>query len=421
MRSVYSGLFYLLVPFILLRLFWRGKKVPQFRQRWHERFACYKKSSKTQQLIWFHAVSVGEVESVFPLIKVLQQRLPQYSVLVTTITPTGSERVRSVLSDSVQHVYLPYDLPGAAKRFVEFFQPQVAIIVETEIWPNLFAQCKKHEIPLYIINARLSERSVKGYQRFSGLVASALANVQLIATQTEQDRQRYLAIGAHPQQVSTLGNIKFDLQIDRGLIQQGLELRQASFPRRHVWIVASTHRGEEVLFLKTYRLLKKQFPDLLLIIVPRNQERFDEVKKLCIDAQFDVVMRTDARPCRPETDVYIGDTMGDLKLLYAASDIAFVAGSMQPIGGHNVLEAAILGIPVLFGPHMFNFKAIAEGLLAEEAAIQCQDEHDLEKAMRRLLTDRQYQQQLGAKGKAFVLKNQGALQAVYKLVTQKLR
>lgn len=412
MRAVYSFLFYLLTPFLLLRLSLRGIKVPKYFKRWGERFAWYDKKYP-QQDIWFHAVSVGEAEALFPLVKRLHQQHPDIKLLITTTTPTGSARVDAVMQGTVTHVYLPYDLPGAVCRFLKCFNPRMGVIVETEIWPNLFACCYENEVPLAMINARLSEKSAQGYQKISALICPALAKIKWIAAQTEQDANRFIAIGAPKQVVETLGNIKFDLDVAQETIKQGLQFKLAEFPGRFVWLIASTHKDEEILFIEIYKQIKQRIPELLLVIAPRHSERVETVKKIFEQQQLDVVVRTSADSCLPTTDVYLVDTMGELKMFYAAADVAFVGGSMVPKGGHNILEAAAVGVPVMFGPFMDNFKDIAEASLKAGAALQCQSEKDIVQAVLTIYQQPIYQQELIEKGKAFVLSNRGATAAVY--------
>lgn len=417
MRVFYSCLFYLLVPFILVRLIWRSIKAPAYRYRWSERFALYNKNVASD-VIWFHAVSVGEAEALFPLAKQIQQQYPDAKLLITTTTPTGSARVKAVMRESVEHVYLPYDMPDAVNRFMRCFKPRLAVIMETEIWPNLFACCGENKIPLYIINARLSEKSASGYQKIPALVYPALANIKLIATQTQDDAERFLAIGAKTEKVRTLGNIKFDIEVSNEIIELGLQLKADLFGGRFVWLIASTHKDEEAIFLEIYKQIKLKIPELLLVIVPRHPERFGEVKKLCEQYQLAVVMRTSGEACYQYIDVYLADTMGELKMLYAAADAAFVGGSMVPVGGHNILEAAAIGTPVLFGPYMANFKEIAEGVLRQDAAIQCEDKSEIIRAIVALYADSAYRQSLVEKGRAFVRQNQGAIARIIDILSQ---
>ncbi len=408
MRTVYSAVFYLLTPFILLRLLWRSVKAPDYRQRWRERFAFYDRKY-LQDVIWFHAVSVGEAEALFPLVRRLQAHNPQAKILITTTTPTGSARVLAALGQTVEHVYLPYDMPDAVRRFMHCFKPVLAVILETELWPNLFAYCGDNNIPLYVINARLSEKSARGYQKLPSLIHPVLANVKKIAAQTQEDAERFIAIGAKPAQVVAVGNIKFDLEIPEQVILEGKQLKTSLFNGRFVWIAASTHKGEEQVFLDIYQELKPKIPELLLLIVPRHPERFVEVGVLCNQSKLAVVTRTSKQPSNLDTDVYLADTMGELKMLYAAADVAFVGGSMVSVGGHNLLEASAIGIPVLFGPYMANFKEISTKVLANNAALQCQDKAAIVKAIQSLYTDSDYRNLLIEKGRTFVKMNRGTI------------
>lgn len=419
MRNLYTLLYGLLLPAVLLRLYWRGCKAPQYRQRWLERLGFYQMPSR-QGVIWIHAVSVGEVEAAFPLIAHFRHSHPQLPILVTTTTPTGSARVRAALAGQVEHVYLPYDLPFVIERFLKCFRPRLAVMMEKEIWPNLFAASAAQNIPLFIVNARLSARSARSYRKIPGLVKPALACVTMVAVQTEEDRLRFIEIGAAPQQVQVLGNIKFDVTIDAAVIAEGRALKQQLFAKRWVWIVASTHQGEEETFLALYPVLKVTIPELLLLIVPRHPERFQTVKKLCEQQGLAVVMRSEQRQCHEQTDVYIADSMGELKMLYAAADLAFVGGSLVPVGGHNVLEPAAIGIPVLFGPEMFNFQEIAERILALEGAIQCRDRQAIIDAVLGVYRDIAFRNRLIDNGRLFVENNQGATKRVAGLLAEYL-
>lgn len=420
MRQLYTAIFHLILPLVLLRLYWRGIKAPPYRQRWRERLGIYPFRSR-QGVVWFHAVSVGEAEAAFPLIKLMQCRYPELPVLVTTTTPTGSARVRAVLADSVEHVYLPYDLPLVVGRFIAHFRPRLAVIMEKEIWPNLFAACAEASIPLYIVNARLSERSAQSYQKIPALVRPALACVAAIAVQTGEDRARFIEIGVQPERVRVLGNIKFDVTIVPEVLAQGQNLKAQAFAGRWVLLIASTHHGEEEVFLELYPQLKAALPELLLLIVPRHPERFQTVRALCEQCGLQVVMRSEQRACGTQTDVYIGDSMGELKMLYAAADAAFVGGSLVPVGGHNVLEPAAVGVPVLFGPEMFNFQEIAERMLAAEAAIQCAGVQAVPAAVLRLYQDIEFKNRLVGNARQFVADNQGAAERTAALMLESLK
>jgi 3-deoxy-D-manno-octulosonic-acid transferase len=420
MRIFYTLLFYLLTPFILFRLFWRGFKAPEYRKRWLERLAVYN-TSYSSNVIWIHAVSVGEAEAVFPLVKRLQKQYPSDNFLVTTTTPTGSARVKEVLAETVAHVYLPYDLPNVINHFFTTFKPKVAIIMEKEIWPNLYAGCKKNQIPIMIINARLSANSAKGYKKIPGLVKPALAAVTWVATQTIQDKLRFIEIGAKQNAISVTGNLKFDLLIDEKIIKRAQKVKQQLFSDRFVWIIASTHDKEEEIFFDLYPQLKKQIPELLLMVVPRHPERFEQVNQIAKKMQLKTCMRNSKQQCTAETDVYIVDTMGELKLLYGASDICFVGGSMVPVGGHNILEPAALGIPIIFGPYMVNFKEISESVLALKAAVQCAGKQTLIDTVLHLYSDSDFRKEIAFKAKQFVESNQGATEATVKIIADQLQ
>jgi 3-deoxy-D-manno-octulosonic-acid transferase len=407
MRIIYSCLFYFLLPVILLRLLWRSIKAPNYRRRWHERLAFYQ-NTYPKNCIWFHAVSLGEAEALIPLVRRLQAQHPEANWLVTTTTPTGSARVAEVLGDSVSHVYLPYDLPDVLGRFLKTFKPKLAVMMETEIWPNLYHTCASHDIPLYLINARLSAKSARGYQKFPALIRPTLAAITHIAAQTPEDAERFINLGLPAEKFSICGNIKFDIELPQALLDQGLALKTDSFGGRFVFICASTHDNEENLLLTVYRQLKNDIPELLLMLAPRHPERFADVAKLCVQQGLAVVERTSGAVCGLGTDVYLADTLGELKMLYAASDIAFIGGSLVPIGGHNLLEAAAAGVPILFGPYMTNFKAISQGILEQSAAIQCQGETALADAVLAMYKNPAARQDMAARAKLFVKQNQGA-------------
>ncbi len=420
MQFIYSALFYFLAPLILLRLLWRSIKAPAYRYRWRERFALYPQALP-QHVIWFHAVSVGESEALFPLLKKIQQHHPEAKLLVTTTTPTGSARVQAVMKDTVTHVYLPYDMPDVVQRFIGHFKPTLAVIMETEIWPNLYTCCGQHHIPLYLINARLSERSARGYQKISQFVRSTLDNVSIIATQTQDDAQRFVSLGAKTDAIKVMGNIKFDISVPEITLADGHQLKNTLFANRFVWVIASTHKEEEAIFITLYQHIKLQIPELLLLLVPRHPERFIEVKRLCEQKQLKTVSRTSGEPVTQATDVYLVDTMGELKMIYAASDIAFVGGSMVPTGGHNILEAVAVGVPVLFGPYMSNFKEIARGILNQQAAIQCVDNEAIVQSVLSLYHQPNERLELVAKGQVFLKQNQGAIARIYAMLEPVIR
>lgn len=418
MRYLYSVLFYLALPVVLARLWLRGRWAPEYRLRWRERLGYC--AAVPEGCIWVHAVSLGETRAALPLIRALRERYPRRPLLVTSMTPTGSFQVRQSLGASVHHCYLPYDLPGAVARFLARSRPALGVIMETELWPNLFHACAAAGIPLVIANARLSERSARGYSWFPGMTRRTLDCVRLIAAQTELDAQRFVQLGVNPTQLRVTGNIKYDLSLPSGLRAQGSELRRSAFGGRSVWIAASTHRGEDEQILAAFETLRVAFPDLLLVLVPRHPERFDEVAAICRARGFEVTRRSQRRRCRPDTQVFLGDSMGELLLFYAAADVAFVGGSLVPSGGHNVLEPALLGVPVVFGPHMFNFDEAAKHLLAAGGAWQVADASALALCIADLLADGVLRSRAGGSGRRAVVANRGALTRLFDCIEAEL-
>jgi 3-deoxy-D-manno-octulosonic-acid transferase len=418
-KIAYTLLLYLLAPMVLLRLAWRGLRAPAYLRRWPERFG-FIEPPLGSQVIWLHAVSVGEVQAAQPVIRALLDRYPDHSLLVTTVTPTGSARVQALFGSEVAHVYAPYDLPGAVTRFFDRVRPCVAIIMETEIWPNLFAMCRRRSIPLLLINARLSGKSVQGYRRFRSLVDQTLAAVTQIAAQGEADAQRFLSLGADSARVVVTGNLKFEQRVMPSLLERAEALRREWGVGRPVWIAASTHEGEDELALDVFLQLRRQFRDCLLVLVPRHPERFEPVAELCRQRGLNTVLRSTREPCSAQTQVFIGDSMGELPLFYAASDVAFVGGSLVPHGGHNLLEPAALGIPVVTGPHVFNFTEICNLLQTAAACRKVESEAGLERTVREWLADANARHRAGEQGRRVVERNRGALAAVLDMLDRQI-
>jgi 3-deoxy-D-manno-octulosonic-acid transferase len=407
-RWLYTLLLYLLVPVVLLRLQWRGRANPDYRRRWAERFGWFT-APPLRQPIWVHAVSVGEALAAAPLIEALLARYPERSLVVTSTTPTGSGRVKALFGGRVFHVYLPYDLPGAVRRFLDRTSPSVGIIMETELWPNLFHHCARRRIPLAIVNARLSPGSARGYARVAPLTRSTLAAVRLIAAQGEGDADRFRALGARDDQLQVMGNLKFDQTLPADLAAQATALRTQWGIERPVWIAASTHEGEDAQVLDAFARIRQALPTSLLILVPRHQERFDRVAALAQGRDFRMVRRSSGEQASADTELFLGDTLGELPLFYAAADVAFVGGSLVPVGGHNMLEPAALGVPVLTGPQRFNFSDISEALLAAGAALEVTDAETLATAVIHWLGDAEARQRAGEAGRQLVADNRGAL------------
>jgi len=411
-RTLYTALFYLGLPLVAIRLWLRARKAPAYAKRIGERFTLGMPTLQPGG-IWVHAVSVGESIAAAPMIRALLERYPALPITVTCMTPTGSERIQALFANEarIQHCYLPYDLPCTAARFLDRVQPKLAVIMETELWPNHIHQCAKRGIPVALANGRLSQRSAKGYGRFSKLTAPMLAEMSLLAVQTEAEAQRFRDLGARPETVEVTGSIKFDLTIDPQLLQRAADLRsQWQAQDRPVWIAASTHEGEDEVVLDAHRRLLANHPDALLILVPRHPERFNSVFELCQCEGFATVRRSTGANVDAQTRVLLGDTMGELLFLYALADSAFVGGSLVPNGGHNLLEPAALAKPVLSGPHLFNFLDIAAQLREAGALAEVDDAEGLAVEVQRLFELPRDAQRMAEAGLAVMRRNQGALQ-----------
>ncbi|WP_460066889.1 lipid IV(A) 3-deoxy-D-manno-octulosonic acid transferase [Pseudomonas sp. S2_H08] len=411
-RTLYTALFYLGLPLVAIRLWLRARKAPAYARRIGERFS-YGMPTLQPGGIWVHAVSVGESIAAAPMIRALLQRYPQLPITVTCMTPTGSERIQALFANEprIQHCYLPYDLPCAAARFLDRVQPKLAVIMETELWPNHIHQCAKRGIAVALANGRLSERSAKGYGRFGKLTAPMLAEMSLFAVQTEAEAQRFRDLGARPETVEVTGSIKFDLTIDPQLLQRAADLRgQWQALERPVWIAASTHEGEDEVILDAHRRLLTNHPDALLILVPRHPERFNSVFELCQREGFTTVRRSTGSNVDAQTSVLLGDTMGELLFLYALADSAFVGGSLVANGGHNLLEPAALAKPVISGPHLFNFLDIAAQLREAGALAEVDDAEGLAVEVQRLFELPRDAQRMADAGLAVMRRNHGALQ-----------
>jgi len=425
MRYFYNLAVHLLVPVVLLWITWRGVKQPAYWRRWAERFgfgASVPPAPGTAGNLWVHAVSMGETQAAIPLIRALQKIYPQYRMVVTTMTPTGSALVQDTFGDSVYHCYVPYDLSGNVKRFYRRIQPVLGIILETELWPNLFYYAGRDNVPLLLASARISSGSQKRYRLIPGphLGRQMFDQLVAVAAQTKEDQRRLIELGANPQRVDVLGNLKFDLSVAPDLHARALQLRQSFGVERPVWIAASTHEGEEEAALNAFKIIQQSVPNALLMLVPRHPERFASVAALCRKQQFKLVLRSSGAACTPETEVFLGDTMGELMLFYAAADVAFVGGSLADIGGHNVLEPAALALPSVVGPYTHSCQDIVAQMQAANALIVIQSADELVAATLPLLTDPTLRQTMGRAGQAMVAQNRGALAGVMSLVAAHL-
>ena len=406
LRFLYSALLYVVAPLAFVATALRGLRDPSYRDRLPERLGVTQLRFATPPL-WIHAVSVGEVQAATPLVRALVQRYPQHPILMTTATPTGAQRVRAVFGESVRHAYLPYDLPGAVRRFLASTTPTLAIVMEREIWPNLFRACFERRIPILLASARISESSGRRHRRFAGLFREALACDVTIAAQTEADAERFRGIGIPPAAVHVTGNVKFDFEVPDEARRIGAHIR-AELSSRPVWIAGSTHEGEEDIVLDAHERVRAARNDALLLLVPRHPNRFDAVKSWLRARDVRFVTRSTREAVAADTSVLLVDTLGELLSFYAAANVAFVGGSLVPIGGHNVVEPALHAKPVIFGPHMTNFREAASLLLRADAAIQVGSGPELTAALARLLADAPARQVLGQAAWSAVRTHQGA-------------
>lgn len=407
LRYCYTFLFYLIMPLIFIRLFWKNRHNPPSFRQIKERLGIFKKPQKPTAL-WVHAVSVGEMIAAVPLIQRLQKAYPEKGMVVTTMTITGYERAKALFGDSVFLIYVPYDIPFAVNSFLNRIEPQIGIIMETEIWPNLFYGCHQKQIPLLLANARLSAKSAKGYMRFRGFIGENIRYISIIAAQGQADADRFIALGANPEQVILTGNVKFDQKIPASAYEKAAVFKSL-WGQRPVWVAASTHEGEEEFVLEAFERIRTVFPTTLLVLVPRHPERFTKVAALCEQKGYDVVLRSQNQPCPSSVCIFIGDSMGELPAFYAACDIAFVGGSLVPVGGHNLLEPAALCIAAITGPHVFNFTEIT-ALLENAGAIKTiASASELAEGVIHWLSHPDLRTKAGEAGANVVVKNRGSV------------
>ena len=419
-RLTYNLLFTLILPVIIARLLWRSVKAPAYARRWAERFGLARLNAQQKeskgQWIWIHAVSVGESIAAAPLIRKILQEHPDVPIVVTTMTPTGSERVQAMFPEQVCHVYAPYDHPIAVQNFLRRFQPRLLVIMETELWPNIVHYSKNAGAKVIVANARLSEKSARGYEKFLKLASPMLAAIDCIATQAKNDAERFERLGVAKEKIPVTGSIKFEIDLPDSWHEQKDLMSALIEDKRPVFIAASTREGEEEKVLTAFKMCLPTMPDLLLVLVPRHPERFRPVAKLCQESGLSVVSRSEGKSICALTNVFLGDSMGEMLSYFAISDIAFVGGSLVDTGCHNVLEPAALGLPVLVGPSQFNFQTICEQLEEAGALLTVKDEEQLGKTLLRLFDDVDKRKTMGELGKQVIEQNKGALQRTYEIV-----
>ncbi len=413
-RIIYTALFYLISPFYFLRLTWKGIKDSDYLKRWSERLGVVKNFSIQKDVLWVHAVSVGEVNASLPLLRSLLDTYKNLDLLVTTTTPTGSDMLRRTMGDRVKHQYIPLDLPYCIKKFLNFWKPKALLILETEIWPNIIHECNKRKIFVGVINARLSEKSKNNYLTIKSLINSSLDKVDLLIAQYDSDKKRFNEL-IKEKDIKLSGNLKYEIEIPKELTNISNTIKESwavEGEDRPILIAASTHETEEEIILEAFSELLRSMNNALLIISPRHPERFSKVHKLIIDKGFKVARRSKKEQVNPNVEVLLGDTMGELNLLYSVSDIAFVGGSLIDHGGQNIIEPASLGKPICVGPNLRNFEDVARELEKVEALKIIRTSEDLVSYFLHLLNNKVEMKRLGEASFLVAKKNKGALQKV---------
>lgn len=418
LRFLYIAAMYLIQPFLILFMLIRSIKSPNYRKRLPERYGYYGNITPPQAGgIIIHAASVGEVIAATLLVNKIREEFPDLPITMTTVTPTGSDRVKAAFGDSVTHIYLPYDLPYSLSRFIHFIKPKACIVIETEIWPNLIRELYNRNIPFIVANARLSARSTERYALIKNRFKNTLNKIALIAPQDDISGQRYLSLGYNPAQLKLTGNIKYDLVLNARLQNEIRHLHDIWSSGRPVWIAASTHEGEEEIILNAHRILLEKHQNLLLILVPRHPERFNAVADLIEKAHFSYIRRTQNIQPTPETKVMLGDTMGELMLLYGIATIAFVGGSLVKRGGHNPLEPLAFKLPVISGKYTFNFPEIFTKLIEVQGVLQVNETPQaLAQAVEHFLNSHAARVRYGEAGYEVLVENRGALDRLLALL-----
>lgn len=419
MRVFYSSIIALSIPFVLLYFAFRGLRDNAYLARWGERFGLLPDGAK-QGGILLHAASVGEFNAASPLIRALLKTYPDLPLTITTLTPTGSGRVQLEFGEKVFHCYIPLDLPGMVSRFLHRLQPRLIIVMETEIWPNLYLQARRRNIPLCMANARLSDRSTRRFQRLPGFVGEILQTPAWIGAQSDEDRDRLILCGANPQSADMTGNLKFDLDIPASLNERGAALRARWGSQRPVLVAGSTHEDDETVVIPAFAGLLEKQPGALLILVPRHPERFARSTQLARQAGLKTELRSEGESCSSSAQCFVIDSIGELMTYYACGDLAFVGGSMGDQGGHNALEPAALGKPILLGPNMDNAREIADQLLACTAAVCVRESLDFQQTAEEILSNGVLRDSMGQAGRALIEQNKGSLKTTLEAISKLL-
>lgn len=415
MRILYLLAVYLTAPVISAVLLARGLRDRSYWHNFSERFGFGPR--RPPHGVWVHAVSVGEVQASAPLVTALSRRHPDLALTVTTFTPTGAARARALFGNIAEVRYVPYDLPGAVRRFLKRVDPGLAVIFETELWPNLYRECGRRRVPLVLASARISERSLGRYRRLGALFRDALSQASIVAAQGEADAARFRALGADAASTHVTGNLKFDFELPEDLAERGRRLRRHYARGRPLWVAGSTHEGEEAAVLEAHGQVRDTHPDALLVIAPRHPGRFAEVSERLAQAGVPFTRRSGGAQAQDDAcAVLLLDSLGELLEFYAASDVAFVGGSLVPVGGHNLLEPAALGVPILTGPHNFNAADVARLLIARGAAEVVHDPQELGARLSALLSDPEERERIGSQGRASVEGSRGALERLLALI-----
>ncbi len=419
LRALYTCLMLLALPFMVMRLFWKSLKLPTYRARISERLGSVQHLKVPPGGFLVHAVSVGEVVLTIPIIRALKLRYPQMSITLTTTTPTGSQRVKQTFDGEIHHAYFPYDLPWMVNAFLDKVRPACVIIMETELWPNFIYRCRANKIPVIIANGRLSDNSMRRYVWIKFFMAKILPQLTYVTAQSELDGQRFVQLGLPAHKLQVIGNLKFEATIQADQHTAGTALK-AALGRRLIWVAASTHAGEEELILQALKAVQEQFPHVLLVLIPRHPDRFEEVAALLTAKGLHFARRSAHDPYTTQTQVLLGDSMGELGMYYAMADIAYVGGSLVPVGGHNVLEPAMLGVATITGQHYHNFKDITLCLQKANALSVVNTVQELEQEVIELLLSPELRVQRGSNAIEVIDQNRGALQKLIGIINIKL-